>query len=129
MSNPSLVAIVDDDADVREALRDLLEVEGLAVRTFDSASAFLAGVQEGFGCLVTDVRMPGLDGLELQRRLRARAYDIPVIFLSASTSEATRERALSEGAAAWLSKPVSDDALLAAVRRALDRDGHNLSGA
>lgn len=120
MSKPPVIAIVDDDEAVREAIFDLLQVEGLTARTFDSASAFLAADASGsFDCLITDVRMPDMDGLELQQRLRARSSPMPVIFITSSTDEATRERALRTGATAWFTKPVADEALLGALRAAL----------
>jgi two-component system, LuxR family, response regulator FixJ len=123
LSNPPLIAIVDDDDAVREALFDLLQVEGLAARKFANGAAFLAdAAADRFDCIVTDVRMPEVDGLELQRRLRAGGSCMPVIFLTSSVEEATRARALEEGAAAWLTKPVADEALLRALRSALDQD-------
>ncbi|WP_372852960.1 response regulator transcription factor [Sphingomonas sp.] len=119
-----MIAIVDDDEAVREALFDLLQVEGLAACTFDGAAAFLAEARPGrFGCLVTDVRMPEIDGLELQRHLRARGSAMPVIFLTSSTDDATRARALRDGAAAWLTKPVADEALLGALLTAMSPRG------
>ena len=119
MSNPPVIAIVDDDEAVREALSDLLEVEGLKTRTFASAMAFLADTTTDFDCLVTDVRMPGMDGLALQRRLLARGLAIPVIFVTSSVSESVRAQALADGAAAWFTKPVADEALLGMVRTVL----------
>ena len=122
LSKPPLIAIVDDDEDVREALCDLLEAEGFPACTFDSAVAFLTYERcEGFDCLITDVRMPEIDGLELQQRLRARGSSMPVIFITASTHEATRMRALLDGAVAWFTKPVSDEALLRELQTALAR--------
>jgi FixJ family two-component response regulator len=119
-----VIAIVDDDEAVREALFDLLQVEGLAARTFDGAAAFLDEATPGrFSCLVTDVRMPEIDGLELQRHLRARGSAMPVIFLTSSTDDATRARALRDGAAAWLTKPVADETLLGALLTAMGRRG------
>ena len=124
MSKPPVIAIVDDDEAVREALFDLLQVEALTARTFDSAAAFLAAhASVGFDCLISDVRMPDIDGLELQQRLRARSPSMPVIFITSSTDEATRERALLDGAAAWFTKPVADEALLGALRAALYQGG------
>lgn len=122
MSRTPVSAIVDDDEAVREALCDLLQVEGLRARTFASAAAFLADDMAGdFDCLITDVRMPEIDGLELQERLRATGSSMPVIFVTSSTDEAMRARALLGGAAAWLTKPVADEALLRELRRALER--------
>jgi len=121
VSNPPLIAIVDDDDAVREALFDLLQVEGLAARTFADGAEFLADeAADGFDCVITDVRMSEVDGLELQRRLRARGSRVPVIFITSSVEESTRGRAVQEGAAAWFNKPVADAALLGALRAALD---------
>jgi two-component system response regulator FixJ len=121
LSKTPEIAIVDDDEAVREALFDLLLVEGLAARTFENGSAFLADpVADSFDCIITDVRMPGMDGIELQRRLRARGSTVPMIFLTSSVDETTRARALLDGAAAWFTKPVADEALLGALRVALD---------
>jgi two-component system response regulator FixJ len=115
-----LIAIVDDDDAVREALFDLLQVEGLSARMFANGAAFLADAEtDRFDCVVTDVRMPEVDGIELQRQLRALGSRMPVIFLTSSVEEATRARALEEGAAAWFTKPVADEALLQALRAAL----------
>ena len=120
LSNPPLIAIVDDDDAVREALFDLLQVEGLAARTFEGGAVFLADeAADGFDCVITDVRMPEIDGLELQRRLRARGSSMPVIFITSSMDEATRARARRGGAAAWFTKPVADEELLDALRAAL----------
>jgi len=122
--NPPLIAIVDDDDAVREALCDLLQVEGLAAHPFADGAAFLADERAvGFDCIVTDVRMPEIDGLELQRRLRARGSRVPMIFITSSVEESTRARALQEGAAAWFNKPVADAALLDALRAALGGQG------
>lgn len=121
MSNRPLIAIVDDDDAVREALFDLLQVEGLAARTFESGEALLADAAAGsFDCVITDVRMGEIDGLELQQRLRARGASVPVIFITSSVEDATRAQALSDGAAAWFTKPVADEELLGALRGALD---------
>lgn len=120
MSTPPLLAIVDDDLAVREALSDLLDVEGFSVRTFASAAALLAeAAPDSFACIITDVRMPEIDGLELQRRLRAKSWSVPMIFITSSHDEAARARALREGALAWFTKPVADEALLRAVRAAV----------
>ena len=117
MPKPSVIAIVDDDEAVREALFDLLLVDGLDARMFGGAAAFLsdAGARD-FACVVTDVRMPEIGGLELQRRLRACASPMPVIFVTSCTDEAVRACALREGAIAWFAKPVDDAALLAMLR-------------
>jgi len=124
LSKPPLIAIVDDDEGVREALCDLLEAEGLSAHTFDSAIALLADAMvEQLDCLITDVRMPEMDGLELQQRLRARGCSTAVIFITASTHEETRVRAMLDGAVAWFTKPVSDVALLHELKTVLERRG------
>ena len=124
MPQAYLIAIIDDDQAVRDALFDLLEVEGLAARTFGSATAFLAHqATEEFDCLITDVHMPDIDGFELQEQLRAIGKTIPMIFITSSTNENMRARALRNGAVAWFIKPVEDEALLHAIRMALDENG------
>lgn len=121
---PPVIAIVDDDQAVREALFDLLQVEGLAARMFEHGAALLADAHcLEFGCIITDVRMPEMDGLELQRRLRGSGSAIPMIFITSSVNEGTRERALSDGAVAWFTKPVADAELLFELRAALKRRG------
>ncbi|MBC2779161.1 response regulator [Parasphingopyxis sp. GrpM-11] len=121
MSKNPVIAIVDDDRPVREALFDLLQVEGLSARTFENGVDFLAdGAVDRFDCVITDVRMPGLDGLELQRRLRMRGSPTPVIFITSSVEDETRVRALRDGAFAWFTKPVADEALLTALNAALE---------
>jgi FixJ family two-component response regulator len=120
LSTPPLLAIVDDDLAVRQALFDLLEVEGLSARTFASAAALLAdAAQDTFACIITDVRMPEIDGLDLQQRLRARGSSVPMIFITSSHDEVSRARAFRDGALAWFTKPVADEALLRAVRAAV----------
>jgi two-component system response regulator FixJ len=121
LSNPPFIAIVDDDDAVREAIFDLLQVEGLAAHTYESGAALLAdAAARTFDCIITDVRMAGVNGLELQQRLRARGSSVPVIFITSSVEDATRAQALSDGAAAWFTKPVADEELLDALRAALD---------
>lgn len=125
MSSAPVIAIVDDDQAMREALFDLLQEADLAARTFDSAASFLADDAAGDGCdiLLTDVRMPGMDGLELQRRLRAMGSSLPVIFVTSSADRQTRMRAMAEGAFAYLTKPVAHDILLEHLHAALARGG------
>ena len=119
-----IIAVVDDDEAVREALSDLLLVLGLACRTFDRAEAFMAEYgPDRFDCLITDVSMPGRSGLELQERLRELGSSMPVIIITADTSPATRTRALSGGAVACLTKPVNDDVLFRHLESALNRAG------
>jgi two-component system response regulator FixJ len=120
LSRNQVVAIVDDDRPVREAVADLLQVEGYPARTFEDGQSLLADADLAqVACVITDVRMPGMNGLELQRRLRSRAPSLPIIFITSSVEEALQARAIAEGAMAWLSKPVSDAELLANVRSAL----------
>ena len=115
-----MVCIVDDDASLRRSLRNLLRSAGLRVETFESAEVFLeSGSQDKTGCLVLDLRMPGMGGLALLRRLVASGSRIPVIILTAHGDEETRQRSLQAGAMAFLEKPVQGTALLEAVRSAL----------
>ena len=124
-----IVAIVDDDEAVREALSDLLMVMDVACRTFDRAEAFMAEYMPGhFDCLITDVAMPGMSGLELQERLRELDSSMPVIIITADTSRATRVRALSGGAHACLTKPVNDEVLFRHLQSALNRAGRPRGG-
>jgi FixJ family two-component response regulator len=122
LSEPPLIAVVDDDEDVREALCDLFQVEGLSARGFAGAEAFLDNCAPGrFHLLITDVRMPHIDGIELLRRLRAVDAAPPAIVLTSLSDDGTRARAIEEGALACLTKPVTDEALLAVVRSTLAR--------
>jgi FixJ family two-component response regulator len=116
-----LVSVVDDDESVRESLRGLIRSIGLGVQTFASADDFARSEQlERTDCLILDVRMPGMSGLDLQRQLAASDRDIPIIFITAHGSdERIRARALRDGAVAYLIKPFSEDALLKAVNAAL----------
>ena len=122
MSDPTgpVVSIVDDDASLRRSLKNLLTSVGFRVQTFESAEIFLeSDLRRSTGCLVLDVRMPGMGGLECLRRLVADGSRIPVIILTAHGDDDTRQRSIEAGAAAFLEKPVRSPALLAAVRNAL----------
>jgi FixJ family two-component response regulator len=115
-----LVCIVDDDASLRRSLRNLLMSVGFRVETFQSAEAFLTSVHRGnTGCMVLDLRMAGMSGLELLRYLGATGSRIPVIILTAHGDEDTRQRTLQAGAVAFLKKPFQSAALVDAVRSAL----------
>jgi FixJ family two-component response regulator len=115
-----LVSIVDDDESVRESTEALLRSNGFAVETFASASEFLSSpALEKTACLILDVRMPRMTGLELQRRLAVAHRAISVIFITSYDSAETREEALRAGAVDFLKKPFSEEALLRATRRAL----------
>ena|SRR5215831_12892399 len=115
-----VVSIVDDDASLRRSLRNLLTSAGLGVETFESAELFLeSSSPDTTGCLVLDVRMPGMGGLGLLKRLVAAGSRIPVIILTAHGDDDTRQRSLEAGAVAFLEKPVQGAALLNAIRNAL----------
>jgi FixJ family two-component response regulator len=116
-----LVSIVDDDVSVRRSTRRLLRCCGLRAEVFSSAHDFLqSGLTAETTCLLLDVRMPKMDGLELQRRLGETHQLIPIIFLSARASEEEERRALQAGAASFLRKPISKEALLRAISAVLE---------
>jgi len=114
-----LVAVIDDDESVRESLPDLIREFGYAAQSFSSAEEFLAsdGLSRA-GCLILDVVMPGMTGLELQKELNVRGQRTPVIFITAQKDDGLRARVLEGGAVELLTKPFSDTALLAALRAA-----------
>lgn len=117
------VFLVDDDAAVRSALRRGLVAEGFNVRLFESADAFLAEYDPGVpGCLIADVAMPGMSGLELQSLMAARGYARPIIFITGKGSIPMSVQAMRAGAVTFLSKPVRLGELTAAVREAFERD-------
>lgn len=117
---PALVSVVDDDESVRESLPDLLKEFGFQARAFSSAEEFLpSDCVNQTECLILDIAMPGMTGLDLQKELRLRGQKIPVIFITAQTDKDVREKAFEQGAAGFLLKPFSDTALLAAVKAAL----------
>jgi two-component system, LuxR family, response regulator FixJ len=123
LPNPPVIAVVDDDEAVREALSELLQVLALSCRTFDRAEAFLAAYTHGsFDCLITDIRMPGISGLELQQKLKSLGSTIPVIVVTSSGDPLTRSRALKDGAIAYLNKPVKDEVFIRHLMTALGRD-------
>ena len=117
------VFVVDDDPSVRTAIKRLLASVGLACETFGTAVEFLKRVEQGVsGCVLLDVRMPGLNGLDLQRMLNAAGKDLPVIFVTAHADVPLTVRAMKAGALEVLTKPFDDQALLDAVYQALDRE-------
>lgn len=119
--NTKLVTIVDDDHSMRDALQGLLKAVGLPSQTFASAEEFLnSGQQHQTACLITDIRMPGISGLELQAKLNAEHCKIPTIFITAHGDAQMRMRALRAGAVEFLAKPFDDEALLETVRAALE---------
>ena len=116
-----LVAIVDDDESVLRSLQDLIESDGLTALGFGSAEQFLDSVaQNKAACLIVDIRMPGMSGLELQAKLKAEGCQIPIIFITAHGDAGMRTLAMREGAVEFLSKPFDDEVLLQAVNAALD---------
>jgi RNA polymerase sigma factor (sigma-70 family) len=116
------VFLVDDDASVRRALGRLLRTAGLEVVSFPSADALLPHLDaERPSCVVADLRMPGLTGLDLQEELLRRGFDLPLLFISGQADVSSSVRAMKGGAVDFLEKPVSDTALLDAVQRALAR--------
>ena len=119
-----LVSIVDDDESLRRSVRNLLTSVGFQVETFVSAEAFLESIhRENTGCLVADLRMPGMTGLDLLTHLATSGSRIPAVILTAHDDNEARRRTLEAGAIAFLGKPFRADALLDAVRSALDQDG------
>ncbi|AWV14997.1 MAG: DNA-binding response regulator [Cupriavidus sp.] len=121
MSTDAPVHIVDDDLAVRQSLAFLLATDGLAVQVHDSATAFLAAGTDRVGCIVTDVRMPDIDGVELLHRLRQRGRMPPVIVMTGHADVALAVEAMKAGAVDFIEKPFDDDVLLASIRSALAR--------
>jgi FixJ family two-component response regulator len=120
------VYVVDDDPSVRAGLARLLKSVGLAAKTFASAPEFLEQAVTGKpGCLIVDLRMPAMSGLELQDHLRARHLDLPVIFLTAHGTVPASVRAIKRGAVDFLEKPVDDQVLLDVIFQALEQDREN----
>lgn len=120
MSDSQVVHVIDDDDGVRQSLAFLLGTAGLPVRVHESAAAFLKalpGAEDG--CIVTDVRMPEIDGLELQRRLRAQGSAMPVVVITGHGDVALAVEAMKAGAVDFIEKPFDDEVLLAAIRTAL----------
>lgn len=120
VSSQHIVAGVDDDYGVRESLRNLMESAGYAPEVFPSGEDFLqSGILASASCLITDARMPGMDGIELQRRVRLERPNLPVIFISAHNDKETRQRALKGGAIDFLYKPFDGANLLETIYRAV----------
>jgi FixJ family two-component response regulator len=121
-----IVAAVDDDLRVRESIASLVESAGYTPLVYSSAEEFLqSGTLAETGCMITDVRMPGIDGLELQRRVRRERPELAVILISAHVDEETRQRALDQGAAGFLYKPFDADELLVTIELALSESTGN----
>src|SRR5580765_9062790 len=122
--NSRLVAIVDDDQSVQRSLQDLIESDGLSALCFGSAEHFLdSEARSKAACLIADIRMPGMSGLELQAKLKAERCRIPVIFITAHGDAEMRIHAMRQGAVEFLSKPFDDAALFEIVHTTLERAG------
>ena len=123
----SVVIIVDDDAAVRDSLDSLFRSVGLETRLFSSPAELLASaLPEGPGCIVLDVRLPGVSGLDLQGQLKRQGIDFPIIFMTGHGDIPMSVRAMKAGAVDFLSKPFRDQDMLDAVTAALDRDAQRL---
>jgi len=120
-TKPRLVAILDDDELMRSALQGLLKAVGLPAQAFASAEEFLkSDERQQIACLIADIRMPGMSGLELQAQLNNERCRIPIIFITAHGDEKMRMQALRAGAVEFLAKPFDDEVLLESVRAALE---------
>jgi two-component system, LuxR family, response regulator FixJ len=128
MAADAVVHLIDDDDGVRQALSFLLTSSGFAVRVFESASAFLEAISKlQPGCIVTDVRMPGISGLELQRQLKARQVGLPVIIITGHGDVALAVEAMKAGAIDFIEKPFHDETLISAIRTAINRYARDAS--
>ena len=121
-AEPARIGVVDDDPSVRTGLRRVLLAAGFAPEAFASGEEFLrlAG-GSSFGCLIFDVRMPGMSGLELHRRLLGMGITTPVLFVTGHEDPSGRQEGLEQGAIAWLEKPFEEEELLGTIRRAIHR--------
>jgi FixJ family two-component response regulator len=123
---PRLLAILDDDKWVQSALQDLIESEGMSTLCFDSAEQFLdSGARHKAGCLIADIRMPGMSGIELQAQLKAERCGLPIIFITGRGDIPLAVRAMKEGASDFFTKPIDGTSLLIAVERALQQNLDN----
>ena len=123
--NSQLIAIVDDDESVQRSLQDLIESDGLTAICFGSSEQFLnSEARNKAACLIADIRMPGMSGLELQGRLKAERCGIPIIFVTAHGDAKMRTRAMRDGALEFLSKPFDGAVLLEIVHAAVKRSGN-----
>jgi FixJ family two-component response regulator len=118
-----VVYVIDDDASVRESLQDLLRSVGLVVETFASTREFLSSERsDTFGCIVLDVRLPGMGGLEFQRSLLTSGVQLPIIFISGHADIPMSVQAMKSGAVEFLTKPLHEQALLDSIQAAVERD-------
>src|SRR5690242_11125442 len=121
MSDKATIHIIDDDAAMRDSLAFLLSVNGYAAKSYETAKAFLTGsVAETLRCVISDIRMPGMNGIELVRRLRGDGKGCPVILITGHGDVALAVEAMKAGASDFIEKPFDDTALLEAIRTALD---------
>jgi FixJ family two-component response regulator len=128
MTQAQMVSIVDDDPLAREGIRELVESLGYKALAFVSAQDFLqSGAIATTGCLITDLQMPGLSGLDLQERLQAQGYRTPVILITAYPNEKHRSRAMSAGAIGFLSKPFEERCLVECLTVAMNRPAASLT--
>jgi len=119
-----IIAIVDDDEALREALGSVMKAAGFKIDTFATAETFLdSDHRENTACLILDVRLPGMNGIELQRRLADSGSPIPIVFVTAHGDASVRDLVIKAGAAGFLNKPVRSDALLKAIHAALSKSG------
>jgi two-component system, LuxR family, response regulator FixJ len=126
MATDAIVHVIDDDEAVRDSIEFLLRTSGVAARTYDSASAFLDALPRiDPGCIITDVRMPGISGIELLRRLTEMRIKMPVIVITGHGDVPLAVEAMKNGAVDFLEKPFEDELLLGSVRSALDRSQEN----
>jgi FixJ family two-component response regulator len=123
MARAPLISIVDDDDSLRRSLGNLLRSLGFRVQEFASAQAFI-GAQNAreTACLILDVRMPGMTGLDLQRHIAASGWRVPIVFITSHADDDARTRALADGAVAFLSKPFREKEILDAINAALSRE-------
>jgi FixJ family two-component response regulator len=120
VKSESIVSIIDDDVSCREAIAGLMAWLGVGVQTYASAAEFLASpIAEGNSCVIADVQMPHMTGIELHKRLTELGYTIPTILITAYPNEAARDSALADGVVCYLGKPVDNNALIKCVRLAL----------
>jgi FixJ family two-component response regulator len=120
-SKASIICVVDDEPSVRTALGRLLRSAGLRAETYASGEAFLEQADlDAIGCVILDVRMKGMSGLEVQRELLVRDSSLPIVFISAHEDEPVKNQALRSGAIAFFTKPLDDDRLLEAVTPTID---------
>jgi len=124
LANSQIVHVIDDDEAMRDSLSFLLDIQGFETRVYESAMAFLDALPGlSGGCVLTDVRMPGLSGMELIDQLRANGHDLPVVVMTGHGDVPMAVEAMKAGVIDFIEKPFADDVLLRAVRSALDRQG------